>query len=57
MSGEVISMEEWERAKFVDWAVRFAVPLLLQLDKKSRARALARLQRHVNEQRTGDQKP
>lgn len=47
MSGTVISMKEWERAKFMDGAVRLGVRLLESLPEKDRQSVLRKLERAV----------
>lgn len=48
MSAELISMEEWQKAKFVDWANRFAVAMILQLSERDRKRVLKIMQRELS---------
>lgn len=45
MSAEVISMDEWQKAQIVDWAVRFGSRLLAQLPQRDQERMLKRLER------------
>lgn len=43
MSGEVISMKDWETAKFVDWATTFLVPIVMEMNKADQEYVLKRL--------------
>lgn len=47
MSGKIISMEEWQKAQFVDWATRFGVAMLARLPEREQKRVLKKLERAV----------
>lgn len=57
MSAELISMEEWQKAKFLDWSGRYIDALLSRMTLRERTRLVRNIERTLADHAVGQSAP